>query len=128
MQYLDASAVVKLAVVEAESDALGRYLTDDDEWVSSSICFVEAVRNVTPHGAARASLARHLLDRMRLVSLDDAVLETAGSIGPSTLRSLDAIHIATALTLGAELDALVTYDRRMQEAAVLLGIPVAAPA
>ncbi len=59
--------------------------------------------------------------------MDDEILDAAGDIGPSSIRSLDAIHLATALRLATALDAIVTYDRRMIEGAVLLGLPVASP-
>ena len=119
---------MKLAVRESESDALRRYLRDDDYWVSSAICYTEVVRSVDPQGPQKGALARRFLDRMRLVAVDNIILQSAAQLAPPSLRTLDAIHVATALALGDELDALVTYDRRMQDAAEALGIDVAAPA
>lgn len=62
-----------------------------------------------------------------MIQLDDERLDLAGELEPSPLRSLDAIHLAAALELGDELEALVTYDERMAEGARALGLPVAAP-
>ena len=60
--------------------------------------------------------------------LDDALLDAAGALDPGVLRSLDAIHLAAALTVAAQLEAVVTYDPRMAAAARLLGLRVSAPA
>jgi predicted nucleic acid-binding protein len=72
-------------------------------------------------------VARRHLERMVLVGLDDQILERAAALDPPSLRSLDAIHVATALSLGVNLVALVTYDERMIAAAQELGLPVASP-
>ncbi len=71
--------------------------------------------------------ARRQLASIDLIRLDDEVLERAAEIEPSTVRSLDAIHLAAALGLGADLAAVVTYDARMSTAAQALGLPVIAP-
>jgi hypothetical protein len=60
--------------------------------------------------------------------LDDDLLDLAGELGGSTLRSLDAIHLAAAQAIGADLVEVITYDRRMAQAAAALGLPLAAPA
>lgn len=69
-----------------------------------------------------------LFGDIAIVELDSVVGESARWLRPVTLRTLDAIHLASALTLLPELDALVTYDRRLAEAAEMLGLPVVAPA
>src|SRR5438876_374292 len=84
-----------------------------------------AVRHLGPRATTRA---RQVLQRIDLVRLDDALLDAAGVLDASVLRSLDAIHLAAALTVAAQLEAVVTYDARMAAAARLLGLRVAAPA
>ncbi|HWX45633.1 MAG TPA: type II toxin-antitoxin system VapC family toxin [Solirubrobacteraceae bacterium] len=125
--YLDSSALVKLVVREAESDALAQHLADHPERVSCALARVEVVRAVHPHGAPALTRARKLLERVGLLRLDDDLLDAAGALAGSTLRSLDAIHLAAAHTVGPELAELITYDRRMADAAVMLGLSVAAP-
>lgn len=73
-------------------------------------------------------MANAVLAAISLLAVDERVLDGAAAVGPPSLRTLDAIHIATALMLEDELDTLVTYDRRMQEAAEALGMVVVAPA
>lgn len=68
-----------------------------------------------------------LLDDLVILGLEPAIATAAATIGPATLRTLDAIHLASAATLGADLEAFVTYDRRLAEAARALGMPVASP-
>ena len=67
------------------------------------------------------------LRRVDLIGIDDRILDAAGILEPRILRTLDAIHLATALTLGDDLDAIVTYDDRMTEAARLLGLSTVRP-
>lgn len=126
--YLDSSAIVKLVVVEPESRALSRYLDDHPSRVSSSLARVEVVRAVRAHGEAAVARARQLLARLSLVRLDDVLLDAAAALDGSRLRSLDAIHLAAARALGEGLVAVVTYDRRMADAARSLGLASSAPA
>ena len=125
--YLDSSAIVKLAVVEAESDALRQFLARFSLQFTSIIARVEVVRAV--HGAEPPSvpLARAILDSMESLELTDAVVNMAAQLEPPLLRSLDAIHLASALLLQRRLDALVSYDRRMLAAARAAGIRTATP-
>ncbi len=95
--------------------------------VSCALARVEVVRAVTPHGREATHRARRLLERIHLLVLDDALLDAAGALGGETLRSLDAIHLAAARTLGSSLGGIVTYDQRMASAAQALGLEVAAP-
>ena len=126
--YLDASAVVKLLVREAETTALRRRLKDWPHRVSSALLRVELLRTVRRAGLPRLMEgARRHLARIDLIRLDDDLLERAAAIEPATGRSLDAIHLATALSLGSDLAAVVTYDARMSAAAQALGLPVIAP-
>ena len=125
--YLDASALVKLVVAEPESEALRRFLKRRPDRVTSALARVEVLRAVRAQGEAAMKRALRVLARVRLLRVDDGVLEAAASLDPRVLRSLDAIHIASARELGSDLDTLVTYDRRMSEATLMLGMSVRAP-
>jgi predicted nucleic acid-binding protein len=130
--YLDTSALVKLAVVEAESSALRRWLRASpiSARVTSDLARAELVRAVRAAGAGDRVLAqaRSVLARISTIPLSREVLDQAGTLEPSMMRTLDAIHLASALTLADQLDGFVTYDRRLAEAATLAGVSVAAPA
>ena len=128
MLYLDSSAIVKLVVREKESRALRSYLRKDSARVTCGLARVEVVRAVYDAGGRAVQRARAVLDRVDVIRLDDALLEAAADINSCVLRSLDAIHLAAARLLGPDLDAIVTYDRRMAEAAALLGMRTEAPA
>jgi predicted nucleic acid-binding protein len=126
--YLDSSAIVKLVVREAESDALLGFLAPGHLQVSSALARVEVVRAVRRHGRTATARARELFESLSLLTLDDALLDAAAALGADDLRSLDAIHLASALELEGTLHALVTYDERMLASARSLGLPVARPA
>jgi predicted nucleic acid-binding protein len=129
--YLDASALVKLATPEAETDALRAALETFDARVTSRLATVEVARALLRRGVATAALAADVSEAfsgLAMTELDPAIAESAGRLGPSALRSLDAIHLASALALGPELDALVTYDARLADAARVVGLEVIAPA
>jgi hypothetical protein len=126
--YLDASAFVKLVVEEAESGALRDFLGGErGRYVSSSLLRTEALRAGARHGSTALGAAREALQRVDLVAIDDRIFDSAGLMHPGALRSLEAIHVATALTIGDDLDAVVTYDERMIKASSLMGIPTATP-
>lgn len=125
--YLDSSALVKLVVSEPESRALLSHLATRPARLSSSLARVEVVRAVRGAGPAAVHRARAVLARIDLVQLDDALLDAAAELAGDALRSLDAIHVATALALGEDLAEIVTYDRRMADAAGALGLAVSAP-
>ena len=127
MRYLDASALVKLVIREPESDALDAWLHAREAIASCALARTEVVRAALPSGRAALTRARRLLDEVELIRLDDELLDLAGELEPP-LRSLDAIHLAAALELGDELEAVVTYDARMARAAEQLGLVVSAPA
>ncbi len=127
--YIDSSALIKLVVEEAESEALRRYLGADPPLLTScALARTEVMRSVGPVGTKAIVAGRALLRRLHLVAVDDALLERAATLQPATLRTLDAIHLATAMSIGDDLSALVAYDRRMIEAARALGLPTASPA
>jgi len=125
--YLDSSAIVKLVVREPETEALLAFLNPWQLRVTSALARLEVVRAVRRHGRSATTRAAALLDGLSLLALDDALLDSAAAIDANELRSLDAIHIASARQLEAQLDALVSYDERMLAAARSLGVPVSRP-
>ncbi len=125
--YLDSSAIVKLVVAEPESEALRRYLRRRTTRVSSALARVEVVRAVRFNGDEARVRARKVLDRIRLLAIDEALLDAAADLDHEVLRSLDAVHLASAQAFGVSLEALVTYDSRMIQAAEVVGLPWSAP-
>jgi predicted nucleic acid-binding protein len=125
--YLDSSAIVKLAVREPESDALRRHLRRRRPWVSSALARAEVLRALLPIGDRATAAGRAVLARCDLVRVNDRVLTLAGEMLPAELRSLDAIHLATAKRLGDDISELVVYDERMAVAARQLGYRVSSP-
>ena len=126
--YIDASAAMKLVVEEPESWALADALAGD-QLISSEICRVELARAVLRLGLGQVAerLVRGVVERIELLRLDDQIIDRASDVGPSDLRTLDAIHLASALTIARELDAVVTYDRRLAGAAEDAGLAVLSP-
>jgi predicted nucleic acid-binding protein len=124
--YLDSSAFVKLVVAEAESAGLRRWLGGWAERASCALLRVEAIRAVRPAGPTAVRTARYQMARINVIEMTRTLLDSAANLGPP-LRSLDAIHIAAAQSLGSDLGVVVTYDSRMAEAARSLGLAVAAP-
>lgn len=125
--YLDASALVKLVVAEAESGALQRFLRRRPSRVTSALAKVEVRRAVRFQGRPADDRVTSILTRVRLLRLDDALLDAAAALDARVLRSLDAIHLASALALGEDLECIVTYDRRMCDAAAALELAVRSP-
>jgi predicted nucleic acid-binding protein len=129
--YLDSCALVKLVSPAPETVALERYLRShaDQRHVASALVRTE-VRRALRRIEAPAKLlgtADKLLAAVITISVSDELLDAAGQLAESGLRSLDAIHLATAQSLGAALTAFVTYDRRLLNAADRAGLPTAAP-
>lgn len=129
MIYLDTSAFVKLIWAEPESDALSRFLArrPATTLVSSNLLTVEARRAVQredPSALARADL---LLTRIGHLGVTASLIESASRLPDRSLRSLDAIHLATALLLREDLDVVLTYDKRLATAVDGYGIPVDSP-
>lgn len=128
--YLDSSAIVKLVQREGESASLRRYLRkhSGSPRVTSALARVEVVRAVLAAGPTAVAQARRQLGRMYQVSLDQDVLDRAATfVLRMRVRSLDALHLASAQVVGADLQAVITYDERMAEAATELGLSVDAP-
>jgi predicted nucleic acid-binding protein len=130
--YLDSSSLVKLIREEPESNALKRFL-ESSEFFSCELALTELGRSAVRHAAenkhadARRLLAQvsEICDAIALVPLDRALLAAAGMLGPFSLRSLDAIHVAAALE--GDSDEFVTYDRRQADAARSAGLKVTSP-
>lgn len=126
--YLDASAIVKLVVRETETDALLEYL-GDAHLVSSEVAAVEVPRAAYLKTSAPETIphAESLLRSFYLVALNDDVRRDAARAVPKDLRTLDAIHLASALRLQRETDAFVAYDHRLSSAARAAGFSVESP-
>ncbi|BAU31613.1 type II toxin-antitoxin system VapC family toxin [Microcella alkaliphila] len=127
MLYLDTSAVVKLLIAENESLALRDYI-GDREWVSSALLRTELIRALARVDPSVVPRALDLLERPGLLTVGTRVLDTAARLSPPSLRSLDAIHLASAQELRDELTAFVAYDDRLLAAASSLGMRTASPA
>jgi uncharacterized protein len=130
MIYLDSAAIVKLAHAEAESGALRDWLDQRAElgWVSSVLAEVESFRALARHAPVAGGRLHSVLDLIDLVDLDASIRLTAQAVAPASVRSLDAIHLATALHLRPRLTTFVTYDRRLADAVADAGLPMAMPA
>jgi predicted nucleic acid-binding protein len=125
--YLDSSAFVKLVMAEPETSALLIALQGVERLVSSEILEIEVLR-ATRRGGGDTAAARSQLAGVGLIPLNRALRTRASELDPPAVRSLDAIHIATALGLGERLDAFYTYDGRMALAAREAGLDVQIPA
>jgi uncharacterized protein len=128
--YFDTSAVVKLVVREAETVALQAWMKEQSgiTFFSSQLLRIELVRTVARTAPDRIDRAREVLEGFALVRVDDEIVEAAESLDPRILRSLDAIHLATAHTLRQHLTAFVAYDLRLAEAAAALSMKAVSPA
>jgi predicted nucleic acid-binding protein len=126
--YIDTSALVKLISVETETPAIHEWVASTaPELVSSHLIHTELLRAV---GRSRAALELNVVEGLGAIDLLPAtasIFETAGRLGPADLRSLDAIHLATALDLGDDCDGIVTYDIRLAEASRQHDLVVLAP-
>ena len=132
--YADTSALVKLVVRESESDALESELKRWPEVATSTITTIELTRAVA---RARTDPTAVVADEWTLfgllaataeIPLSDDVRTASSTLAPVELRTLDAIHLASALTLGEDLAGVLTYDTRMQRTATGLGLALVAPA
>lgn len=127
LAYLDTSAFLKLVLRETESDALRRALIAHPQCVSSDILVVEALRAARRHGLRAVRRAAALLAGVWLLPVSRTVRSLAAVADPFGLRSLDAIHLATALTIRGHLGRVIAYDRRLLDAAVAFHLPAQAP-
>lgn len=129
MIYLDSSALVKLVFDEQESAALEAWLAvrHGVPLVSSELAKVEVIRSCRRVDAGALPAARTLLTGLDLIPLNGVVLDEAAEVGGTSLRSLDAVHLASALAVGDDLVAFAAYDLRLAGAAADLGLELARP-
>jgi predicted nucleic acid-binding protein len=127
--YLDASALMKLVRREAETEALREWLDlrPEQPLVTSELARVEVLRAARRVGEPVLAEARAVVGDLDLIPLDRAVQDVACDIGNPLLRTLDALHLASALLLGDALSAFIAYDHRLVEGARAAGLAVAAP-
>lgn len=125
--YLDTSAFIKLVRSEPESPALRADIAGG-ALVSSSLLIVEGRRAAAPYGPAAVERARIAVTAVTLLPMDDPILELAAALEPAELRSLDALHLATALSLGEDLGRFYCYDARLVAAAEAHGLDARQPA
>jgi uncharacterized protein len=126
LAYIDTSAYVKVPLAEPERAMLLQAL-QPYALVSSWLLSVEAVRACARYGPQYAQAADAGLRTVSLLPLDEAVLTRVKTLPPAQLRTLDALHLATALSLEADLAVLVSYDDRLSEAAQAAGMTVLSP-
>jgi hypothetical protein len=121
--------VIKLLVEESHSKAFAAFYDAhaDAEWASSALLRIELTRAVTRAMPTLLPDARDLLLAFSFVAIDDDIVEGAMNEPDRGLRSLDAIHLATARILGEDLDAIVSYDDRLLQAATDAGLATASP-
>ena len=129
LYYADTSAVIKLLAEETHSKAFAAFYDAraEAEWVSSALLRIEITRAVLRAMPALLPDARDLLLAFSYIAMDDDVVEGAMNEPDRGLRSLDAIHLATARILGEDLDASVSYDDRLLKAADDAGLPTLSP-
>ena len=118
---------MKLVVRERESAALREWISTDVRLTTSELSRTEVIRSVRPFGPESVAIGRALLRGLEFLSLDRPLLDAAAMIEPGPLRSLGAIHLASAMALHGDLLAVVTYDQLMLAGARALGLPVASP-
>ena len=127
--YVDSSALIKLVFEEPESAALADFLRAWPSRVSSVLARIEMTRTVAQVEDPVADReAQRVLRGLNLLRLDDEIMTMAASMAPRSLRSLDAIHLASAQSLGQHLAGMVVYNRRLREAARACGINTWTPA
>jgi predicted nucleic acid-binding protein len=129
LAYLDTSALVKLVLPEAESDPLAEALASWPQRASSCLAEVELVRAIRRATGEERALARaeEVLAGLYLLAVDAEVLRLAALLEPLELRSLDALHLASALAVEEDLGAFIAYDHRLVEAARALRLPLVRP-
>ena len=129
MIYLDTSATVKLVTADEESAALINWLNVhlDEHLVTSAIGHIELIRAATRAGAAATAAARKVASTIDTLVLTETIATIAATIPPAELRTLDAIHLATAHAHRHSLTAFCVYDRQLLEAAKTQDLPTVSP-
>lgn len=125
--YLDTSAFIKLIRSEPESRALRAEIASGDGLVSSALLLVEGRRAASRYGGIALMRAKAALSTVTLLPIDDLTLEAAAGLRPPELRSLDALHLAAAVSLGGDLGLLYCYDARLASAGTAIGLDVCQP-
>jgi predicted nucleic acid-binding protein len=126
--YVDSSALLKLVVEEPETSRLEAHLAERDGFVVSRLAIVECRRAVQRVANKRVlQVLEQVLQAIYLVEITPAISEQASQLSPPVLRSLDAIHIATALAIGDPHVDVITYDQRMTDGARANGLRVVRP-
>jgi uncharacterized protein len=130
MIYLDSAAVVKLVHAEPESPALRAWLDERSEtgWASSVLLEIETFRALARYAPEAVTRLHPVLDQIDLIDMSPRIRILAQTIRPVTVRSLDAIHLAAALSIRRSLTSFVTYDKRLLDAAMAAGLPTDSPA
>ena len=126
LAYVDASAFVKLFLLERESEALS-VATDSWQLASSALLEVEAVLAVRRRKPDAETTVRAMLQGLELIDIDADIRRAAAGVANPHLRSLDAIHVATALSLGDHCGTFFAYDQRLIAAAQAHGLTVTVP-
>lgn len=128
VHYVDTSALVKLVVAEEHTAALLGWVDRGDlVAVTSDLTRTELMRAVTRVHPDRATTVHAVLESLEIIGVSKRVFDEAGRLLPAGLRSLDAIHLAVALSLGDDLESLVSYDDRLSSAAAAAGVTVTHP-
>ena len=125
--YLDSSALAKLVIREPESHALRTFLKRAQLMVTSAISETELRRAVTRVAPTAHDAAPRVLSVVAQMEVSRDVLAAAARVKPAQLRTLDAIHLATALEIATELDTFITYDGKLSDAAQAAGLQVTQP-
>jgi predicted nucleic acid-binding protein len=129
MLYLDSAAVVKLVHAESQTLALRAWLNDRAEmdWISSVLLEIESFRALARYAPESVTRLHLVLDQINLIEISPRVRILAQTVSAVTVRSLDAIHLGTALGVRSRLTSFVTYDKRMLDAATAVGLPAYSP-
>ncbi|HZU57571.1 MAG TPA: type II toxin-antitoxin system VapC family toxin [Actinocrinis sp.] len=129
MLYLDTSAAAKLVKDERESAQLAIFITTrlGEPLVSSALIYPELIRAVNRVDPGLSARAVSLLQRIMTVPMATDIVLSSATVGNPLLRTLDAIHLATALTIAEEVSSFITYDKRLAEAAATAGLNIEAP-
>ncbi len=127
LAYIDTSALAKLVLDEPGSPQMIQWHVESERIITSRVGIIE-MRRVAARHAHDAAHLEAVLRSIETFELDATTAHIAGAVAPAALRTLDAIHLATALRLAPGLDAFVTYDDRLAAAARAIGLPVVRPA
>ena len=126
MYYLDASAILKLIIEEKETVKLERFISGKN--CTSKISRIEVMRVINRAIPEAAESAQRTLSKFDYVNISEPVIRIAESfLGLPSLRSLDSIHVASALSVSNEIEGIISYDKKMISNAQSLGLTVHTP-